>query len=53
MKLPQAHKGKISGLCFADGNKLLSCGVDRNIKLWAVDGQTTDLVYPRTRFLLL
>ena len=44
VKLPQAHKGKVSGLCFADGNRLLSCGVDRNIKLWAVGGQTTDLV---------
>ena len=29
-----AHKGKISGVCFADENRLLSCGTDRNIKLW-------------------
>lgn len=50
VKLPQAHNGKVSGLCFADGNRLLSCGVDRNIKLWAVDGQTTDLVCPGTAF---
>lgn len=50
VKLPQAHKGKISGLCFANGNRLLSCGVDRNIKLWAVGSQTTDLVCPRTHF---
>lgn len=35
LKLPQAHKGKVSGLCFADGDRLLSCGVDRNIKLWS------------------
>lgn len=49
LNLPQAHKGKVSGLCFADGNKLLSCGVDRNIKLWAVGGQATDLVCPRAR----
>jgi DDB1- and CUL4-associated factor 13 len=40
----QAHKGKVSGLCFTDDNRLLSCGVDRNIKLWAIGGQTTDLV---------
>jgi len=46
VKLPQAHKGKVSGLCFAEGDKLLSCGVDRNIKLWAVGGQATDLVCP-------
>ncbi|KAI0342518.1 WD40 repeat-like protein [Trametopsis cervina] len=29
-----AHKGKVSGVCFADETRLLSCGVDRNIKLW-------------------
>ncbi|KAF8802147.1 WD40 repeat-like protein [Phlegmacium glaucopus] len=43
VKLPQAHKGKVSGLCFADGDRLLSCGVDRNIKLWAVGNQTSDI----------
>lgn len=32
--MPEAHKGKITGLCFADEDRLLSCGVDRNIKLW-------------------
>lgn len=49
-KLPQAHKGKVSGLCFADGDRLLSCGVDRNIKLWAVGSQTTDTVCPYSYF---
>ena len=34
-----AHEGKISGLCFADGDRLLSCGVDCNIKLWDVSLQ--------------
>ena len=34
MNIEAAHKGKISGVCFADENRLLSCGVDRNIKLW-------------------
>lgn len=29
-----AHKGKVSGVCFADENRLLSCGVDRNVQLW-------------------
>ena len=35
-KIPGAHKGKISGLCWADENRILSCGVDRNIKMWNV-----------------
>lgn len=34
MKVDDAHKGKVSGVCFADEHRLLSCGVDRNIKLW-------------------
>ncbi|EIN14534.1 WD40 repeat-like protein [Punctularia strigosozonata HHB-11173 SS5] len=33
-KLNGAHKGKVSGLCFTGEGRLLSCGVDRNIKLW-------------------
>jgi len=35
-QIQSAHKGKVSGLCFADGDRLLSCGVDCNIKLWDV-----------------
>jgi len=34
MKIDVAHKGKITGFAFADSNRLLSCGVDRNVKLW-------------------
>ena len=34
LKLPGAHKGKVSGLCWSDGDRLLSCGVDRTVKLW-------------------
>ncbi|KAL5478492.1 SOF1 [Sanghuangporus weigelae] len=34
LRLPGAHKGKVSGLCWAEGDRLLSCGVDRNVKLW-------------------
>jgi WD repeat and SOF domain-containing protein 1 len=34
LHLATAHKGKVSGLCFASDDRLLSCGVDRNIKLW-------------------
>ncbi|KDR77145.1 hypothetical protein GALMADRAFT_225281 [Galerina marginata CBS 339.88] len=42
IKIPQAHKGKVSGLCFSPdgGDRLLSCGVDRNVKLWAVGGDS-------------
>lgn len=42
VKLPQAHKGKVSGLCFATNERLLSCGVDRNVKLWNVGGDVSD-----------
>ncbi|TFK67609.1 WD40 repeat-like protein [Pluteus cervinus] len=49
LTLQQAHKGKVSGLCFAGSDKLLSCGVDRNIKLWSVGEnapQTPVSIYP-------
>jgi DDB1- and CUL4-associated factor 13 len=29
-----AHKGKITGLTWAEGGRLISCGVDRTVKLW-------------------
>lgn len=32
----------MSGLCFADEERLLSCGVDRNIKLWDVRRNSED-----------
>ncbi|KAN0120460.1 WD40 repeat-like protein [Russula decolorans] len=35
-KIAGAHQGKISGLCWADDHRVLSCGVDRNIKMWDV-----------------
>ncbi|KAF9045544.1 WD40 repeat-like protein [Panaeolus papilionaceus] len=52
MKIPQAHKGKVSGLCFSetDGGKLLSCGVDRNVKLWGVSGESESLETPLNVF---
>jgi len=36
LQLQGAHKGKVSGLCFAAEDRLLSCGMDRNIKLWDI-----------------
>jgi WD repeat and SOF domain-containing protein 1 len=47
-----AHKGKISGLCFADSDRLLSCGVDCNIKLWDVSLQEQTSVSILTSFIL-
>jgi WD repeat and SOF domain-containing protein 1 len=36
LTLRGAHKGKASGLCFSgeNGDRFLSCGVDRTVKLW-------------------
>ncbi|PFH48921.1 hypothetical protein AMATHDRAFT_64269 [Amanita thiersii Skay4041] len=42
INLSQAHKGKVSGLCFAGSDRLFSCGVDRNVKLWAVGSDASD-----------
>lgn len=33
-RAPDAHKGRISGLCWADETRVLSCGVDNNVKMW-------------------
>ena len=33
----RAHKGMLTGLCFADERKILSCGHDRTVKMWAVE----------------
>lgn len=38
-RIQDAHKGKVSGLCFAEGDRLLSCGVDTDIKLWDISPQ--------------
>ncbi|OCH94616.1 WD40 repeat-like protein [Obba rivulosa] len=39
LHVEQAHKGKITGICFADADRMLSCGVDRNVKLWDTRSQ--------------
>jgi DDB1- and CUL4-associated factor 13 len=41
---PHAHSAKVSGLCFADDSRLLSCGHDRAVKLWSLDGDSSDPV---------
>ncbi|KAH9931500.1 WD40 repeat-like protein [Fomitopsis serialis] len=43
MHVESAHKGKVSGICFADSDRLLSCGVDRNIKLWGIRPSEEDI----------
>ncbi|KAG9119232.1 rRNA-processing protein sof1 [Ceratobasidium sp. 392] len=34
LKFPGAHKGTVSAITYAEGPRLLSCGVDRTVKLW-------------------
>jgi WD repeat and SOF domain-containing protein 1 len=29
-----AHKGRVTGLTWAEGGRLISCGVDRTVKIW-------------------
>jgi DDB1- and CUL4-associated factor 13 len=38
VSFPNAHKGMLSGLCFTgeQGDRILSCGVDKTVKLWDV-----------------
>ncbi|QRV98814.1 U3 small nucleolar RNA-associated protein [Ceratobasidium sp. AG-Ba] len=34
VRVPGAHKGTVSAITYAEGPRLLSCGVDRTVKLW-------------------
>ncbi|KAG9030008.1 rRNA-processing protein sof1 [Tulasnella sp. JGI-2019a] len=36
LRFPGAHRGVVSGMCFVDQERLLSCGVDQMVKLWDV-----------------
>ncbi|KAJ6466967.1 WD40 repeat-like protein [Mycena sanguinolenta] len=47
---PQAHKGKVSGVCFSREGRLFTCGVDRNIKLWSLENSHTENPQPITVF---
>ncbi|KAJ7103778.1 WD40-repeat-containing domain protein [Mycena epipterygia] len=47
---PQAHKGKVSGVCFSRAGSLFSCGVDKTIKLWSLESSQTENPQPVTVF---
>ncbi|KAF8516564.1 WD40 repeat-like protein, partial [Hysterangium stoloniferum] len=32
----QAHKGMLTGLCFTSEDRVLSCGLDKNVKMWDI-----------------
>ncbi|KAG8894131.1 rRNA-processing protein sof1 [Tulasnella sp. 403] len=36
LRFPGAHKGVVSGMAFAEEGRLLSCGIDKLVKLWDV-----------------
>ncbi|CAK5274794.1 unnamed protein product [Mycena citricolor] len=38
----QAHKGKVSGVCFSREDRLFSCGVDRTVKAWNTESTDPD-----------
>ncbi|KAJ3808581.1 WD40 repeat-like protein [Lentinula aff. lateritia] len=45
-RLPQGHKGKVTGLSFVGDSRLLSCGVDCNVKLWKIGSDEPVNVFP-------
>lgn len=45
LTISQAHKGKVSGITYGQNSEnVLSCGVDRNVKLWDSEGKVSALV---------
>ncbi|KAL1704358.1 WD40-repeat-containing domain protein [Schizophyllum commune] len=47
LHVPQAHKGKVTGVCYAGEGRVLSCGVDKTVKLWDVGhGEEPVNVFP-------
>lgn len=48
LHVPQAHKGKVTGVCWAGEGRLLSCGVDKTVKLWSMNqvGEEPINVFP-------
>jgi DDB1- and CUL4-associated factor 13 len=43
VRAPNAHKGRVSGLCWADETRVLSCGVDNNVKMWDMRPSVDDM----------
>lgn len=41
-RIRRAHSGKVAGVCMADDTRLLSCGHDRNVKIWDVRASLGD-----------
>ncbi|KAJ7231347.1 WD40 repeat-like protein [Mycena rebaudengoi] len=41
LHVPQAHAGKVAGVCFSRAGRLFSCGVDKTVKLWNVEGASS------------
>ncbi|KAJ7621127.1 WD40 repeat-like protein [Roridomyces roridus] len=46
LHIPQAHAGKVSGVCFSRQGRLFSCGVDRTVKSWNPDDSQTENPQP-------
>ncbi|KAL1758714.1 WD40 repeat-like protein, partial [Schizophyllum commune] len=46
LHVPQAHKGKVTGVCYAGEGRVLSCGVDKTVKLWDVGHGEERNVFP-------
>ncbi|KAJ7740908.1 WD40 repeat-like protein [Mycena maculata] len=50
LHVPQAHKGKVSGICFSREGCLFSCGVDRTVKLWNFESSQGENPQPAAVF---
>ncbi|KZV96002.1 WD40 repeat-like protein [Exidia glandulosa HHB12029] len=36
LRIPNAHKNAVTGLTFADANRVLSCGIDKFVRIWDI-----------------
>jgi WD repeat and SOF domain-containing protein 1 len=39
----QAHKGMLTGLCFTGESGILSCGLDKTVKMWNVSEESSGI----------
>ncbi|EJD51858.1 WD40 repeat-like protein [Auricularia subglabra TFB-10046 SS5] len=37
LRIPRAHKNAVTGLAFVDGEHILSCGIDKFVRMWDVN----------------